>query len=426
MSNEEKMQKFAAMCAKAMAEVMAEQQNRTPEQVVEDKQERDNEDWRRKQEDFLHGSEAALDYMPKAYVDKARHVIASDPRKGLGLTTARYYRAMGTAKLQGRSAMDVAKGWGDPWLAAMIEEGFSKSQTAGTGTQGGFLIPEVLSAEMILLLDNATIMRKAGADKVSMPMGHLNLPRETSGPTASYVGESANVNSSQGAYDQLNLSSKTLRTIVPISNNLLIVPDAKADQRVRDLAIRKQALREDLAFLRGDGTANTPKGVRYWTNTSNIFTTAGTAVANTNTDAHKAVRLLTTNNVALVNPTWIIPSRALSYLDSLRGTDVWVWKPSLDDGKFVRHPFLETNQVPTNLGGGTETEIYFVEMTQCVIADQMMMSVSVHPDAAYYDGSAVQSGLSRNETAIAITSMHDFGMYHDYGASIQQGCTYGA
>lgn len=85
-----------------------------------------------------------------------------------------------------------------------------------------------------------------------------------------------------------------------------------------------------------------------------------------------------------------------------------------------------TNQLPENLGdSGNESEIYFVDMSQVLIADTMMYRIAISTDATYKDGDELVSAFSRDQTVMRIIAEHDFGLRHDKACSIATGIKWG-
>jgi hypothetical protein len=61
------------------------------------------------------------------------------------------------------------------------------------------------------------------------------------------------------------------------------------------------------------------------------------------------------------------------------------------------------------LGGGSdESEVYLADMAQMLIAESDEMEVRMFESAAYHDGTAVRSAVSRDETVMRLIARHDF------------------
>jgi HK97 family phage major capsid protein len=247
-----------------------------------------------------------------------------------------------------------------------------------------------------------------------MPMntGSLTLPYIDASATAAYVGENANITSSQPTTAQLQLSDKTLAVLTPISNSLLNNGGPKVDAAIKNHLVRVARRKEDVTFIRSLGTANEPMGMRYGALAANIFAGNGTVnVANMTTDLGKAIDKLMALDVDLDGAGWLISPRSYRYFH--QATDAnsnRVWRDEMDKGMLEGFPYAVTSQIPDNLGGGTnESEIYFASFPTMVLGENENLEMAVFPGGAYYDGSNVISGISQNQTVIRLLAHHDLG-----------------
>lgn len=371
------------------------------------------------------------------YEKQLARVIARDPHKGLGLGVARFARCLGAANNDFDRAAKIARQtWNDPTLAVALEEGAQKALSEGILTDGGGIVPVDWSDDMIELLRNKTTVRQAGAVSVPMPRGNMVIPRQSGAATGSYTGENQNIVSSQQSFEDLILNAKKLAALTPASNELLADASPMADMIVRNDLAQVLSIREDLAFIRGDGTQNTPKGIRSSVLAANVFedrAASGTAATIPEIVAalSKAVRLLEEGNVPMDRMGWMIIPRTKSKLMTLRDSGQWVFRDEMRDGTLLEFPFWVTNQIPKNLdvsGEGTndETEIYLVDFSECFIGETQAIQIEAGRGVAYHDGSAVVSGFSKDQTAFKATTRHDFGLRHDVSAAVITEVDWGA
>lgn len=335
------------------------------------------------------------------------------PKKGNEL--ARCVRYMVAANGDPSKAIDMAlereKEFGDRWAKSYE---FQKIREKAMGqddlTAGGALVPPTYSDSIIEELNAKAAVRSLGASTLPI-VGTYSQPFIDTGATSYYVGESQNGTPSALTTGSLNLSEKTLVTLVPLSNQLLRNGGARAESAITQNIVTKMALKEDVTFIRSVGSQAEPMGMLYWANASNKFNSVGATVANITTDLGNCINKLMEFNVNFVNPGWIFAPRTYKALTTARdGNNNLVWAEEMTKLKtLMGYPYRVTTQVPKNLGSGDKSEVYFANFSDLLIGEGQSMMVSVHPDAAYYDGSAVVSGLSRNETTIRVISSHDFG-----------------
>lgn len=374
-----------------------------------------------------HTAEMAYTAMDPGYRRAARHVISGDPYEGAGLRLGRLIRTITAAKSLGVSPESLARTNGDEWLARDIEGARvsrEKALAAGQLTAGGALVPDEYVAELIELKRSRSVVRAAGARVVPMRNGSMTLPKQTGSGTATYVGENSNITKSEQTFGNIQLVAHKLASLTPMSNDLLRESDPSADQIVRDDLAQIQALREDLAFIRDDGTSNTPKGIKFRIPAAHIFdrTQAGatSTLAEITSDLFKLIEKVEGSNVSLLSAGWLMTSRTKSGLMRLRdGNGNFAFMEEMKGGNLLGWPFHITNQIPKNLGGGSDaTELTFCEFSQALIADALSLEVSVYDGGTYHDGSALVSGISQDQTVIRAISMHDFALRHDEAAAV--------
>lgn len=326
-----------------------------------------------------------------------------------------------------RMAMAVAAGKGDLQLAekfAATEIGDQQvamaiSTAAGSG---GALIPENLHSEVIELLRPKTIVRKLGARVLPLPNGNLSLPRMSGGAQSSYVGEGTDANSSASQFNDVKLSAKTMITLVPISNQLIGRAGYNVEQLVLSDMIAAMAVREDKAFLRDDGTGNTPTGFKkVATDNSRTVEWAGTADLPT-IDAYldKLMLMLMNSNSLMINPGWGMSPRTWMKLFGLRDGNGNKVYPEMASGLLKGYPIAHTNTIPANLGTGTnESEIYFADWNDVVIGEQDNMTIDFSTEATYKDTNGdLVSAFSRNQSLIRLVGNHDVGFRHPEGLAL--------
>jgi len=102
----------------------------------------------------------------------------------------------------------------------------TKALTEGTGSNGGFLVPEEFATQVFRLVQDFGLVPKLAR---TFPMMHdtLNVPRMASTVNVSWPGEAVAGTPSYPVFEQVHLITKTLVGITPMSNELLA--DANVD-----------------------------------------------------------------------------------------------------------------------------------------------------------------------------------------------------
>ena len=102
---------------------------------------------------------------------------------------------------------------------AAMEREF-KALSATNPVNGGFLIPEVYTDDIIELLYNKTVIKELGARTIPLETGNLNIPRMTSGTRARWGGEARKIGTTQPTFGNLRLSAHRLEAIVPRAHHV--------------------------------------------------------------------------------------------------------------------------------------------------------------------------------------------------------------
>lgn len=333
----------------------------------------------------------------------------------------------------------------------------TKALQAGIGSSGGFIVPPDYVNEIIELLRPRSVVRASNPRTMPMPRGTMTLPAQTAAASAGYGGELAAATASQPQLGDIVATYKKLLALVPVTNDLMRYADPAADAFVRDDLVKVMSLREDLAFLIGDGTQDSPKGFLAFANmwaaanggtvgrfsaTANSVAAVGgnfitsteggsvtlTTVAN---ELGGLVNKLDTANVPDIRRKWFFHPRIFNYLNNLLNSlGVYVYRDELSKGTLLGYPFAKSTQIPINLydatGANTNcTFIMLVEMDDALILDSMTLELAVSREGTYYDANGVlQSAFQKDQTLIRAIAEHDFQMRHQASVAIDQFVTW--
>jgi HK97 family phage major capsid protein len=302
--------------------------------------------------------------------------------------------------------------------------------TSGTLTAGGSFVQDTLMvSEWIELLRNKTVIRKAGARQITVPGGGaLRIPRQTGAATAYWVGENEPATLSEPTTEQATWSPKKLMVLVPVSNRMVrAVGAVDAEMFIRDDALNVHALEEDRAFLRGLGSDNSPRGIRYRVAAANVYaetvTTEGSpTLTEIDNELEGMLKLLETGNALndQSKPVWFMSANPKYKLRSIRDTNGnAVYVDEMNQGKLKGHPFFSTQQIPQNLGGdGDESELYLQDMNSVVISDFQNMEVTFHPDGAHVVGGTQITGIGQDASILRVVSETDINLRHDVSGAV--------
>lgn len=348
-----------------------------------------------------------------------------------GAKMARMVRALAAARGDNQKAAQLA-----------LDRGYGEDVAASLNildpTAGGVLVPANLSSEVIELLRPKTVVRKLGTRTLPLENGNLTLPRLKGGATVGYIGSDSDAPVTGQQFDDLKLTSKKMAALVPISNDLLSYAgvNPNVDRVVVEDLTNAVSAREDKAFIRDNGTANMPKGLRFWAIPANVLVAPDLSAA---ADAiallrlvdqalGKMILLLEMADANMVTPGWIMSPRTFRFLEGLRDGNGNKVYPELAAGNLKGYPVGRTTQVPSNLGaGGDESEIYLADFNDCFIGEDETLVIDYSKEATYKDGNGdVISAFQRDQTLIRVIAKHDFGPRHVESVAVMDKVTWGA
>lgn len=368
------------------------------------------------------GQAPAIHQGTKSARTAAALVEATDLHKGKGLSFARVLRAIAHAKLEGSEVEMALHRYGYQKEADEVAAHRKALGTDGLAS-GGALTPDAYVADLIGLLYAATVVRKMGAQ--SLPMGaSVTFPKLAGGATASWIGENQALGVSGQTFGQIRMMLKKLGIMVPVSNDVIRHAAIAAEGVIRNDLLNAYRLAEDAAYIRGNGSEYSPRGIRYRMAAANVLTTSGATVANMVTDLYAALGAVEDSDVPMVGCGWIMVPRTRRALMQARESGLYLFKEEMERGQLLGHPVATTTAIPKNLGGGTETEIYFGCFQQLLIGDGLTAEIKAVDGAAYEEGGVAKSGLSRDQTVIRLVAEHDCALRYDQAFSVVTAVTY--
>lgn len=256
--------------------------------------------------------------------------------------------------------------------ARKMPESERKALGLTAGSEGGFLVPEEFIAEVDRKLVKRSVMRPnvrvfAGVGKKG------SMPRETG--TVSVFWENENVTSTEGTnptFGNLIWTLNKLKALTKVSSELLDGSTIDIVDLLADMIAEQTGVTEDAVFMDGSG-AGRPTGLRK------LAGITSTAQAGANLAYVDFVNVKHSLAVQYRNnASWILNNDIISlaakivdsqgrpiFLDisSLGGQGTLQTIPAQTVGFILGNPVLEQNDIPTNLGGGSdESEGWFGDL----------------------------------------------------------------
>jgi HK97 family phage major capsid protein len=236
------------------------------------------------------------------------------------------------------------------WDGAPHERALAEA-TVGAG---GALVPAPLSARVIDLARNRTVVFRAGAQTVPMTSQTLALARLTSEGTPAWKTENATITAADMVFDRVTFTARTLVRLITLSVELFEDADPSSEDVIANAFAGQMAVELDRVALLGTGTPPEPRGVL---NQSGVTLTAhganGTAITNYDwwLDAIGAVR------AAGFEPNAHIQApRSSTSLSKLKETSTLAYMaPPVN-----MLPMLTTKTVPITVTVGSSTDTSYV------------------------------------------------------------------
>ena len=298
-----------------------------------------------------------------------------------------------------------------------------RALNASIATGGGFAIPQGWAGEVISQLRPLVAVRRLNPVIVPAPNGNLTWPRIGAGATVGYVPEGS-VPVTQPAFQALNLMARKTAALVPVSNSFLRYASPAGEFIVRQDIIAATAAIEDFNFLRGDGTVNTPRGVRNWAPAANLIPSTGSTYEEISEDLASVEYALTGANVPMTSPGWVLNPRTAATLRNLRNatTSVRLF-PEMLKGELNGFPFATSNN-QTLASDGT-TEILLADFGQVVISEYGLILDVARSGGTYTDAdNNVIQAFQQDQSLIRVISAADIGLRHDAAVAVITGVTY--
>jgi HK97 family phage major capsid protein len=224
----------------------------------------------------------------------------------------------------------------------------------GTIGAGGALVPAPLSARVIDLARNRTVVLRAGAQTVPMTAQTLALARLTSEGTPAWKSENAAITAADMVFDRVTFTARTLVRTILLSVELFEDADPSSEDVIARSFAGQMAVELDRVALLGTGTPPEPRGVL---NQSGVTLTThganGAAITNYDfwLDAIGAVRAAGFEPNAHVQAPR--SSTSLSKLKEAT-TNAYMAPPT------GLMPMLTTKSVPITVTTGTSTDTSYV------------------------------------------------------------------
>lgn len=219
----------------------------------------------------------------------------------------------------------------------------------GNDIKGGFMVPEIISGEIIDLLRAKNQVINAGARSIPLPAATTRVCRVVSDPTASWTPENTQIaEDSSMSLGALEFHAQKLTCLVKVSTEL-IQDSSNAGYVIQDCIAKAMAEELDRAALYGTGSGM-PEGIAInkLINSLTLGTGNGATLSGYD-DILRGILLISSGNAPIPSSAIMHPRCLINYSMLKDGDGKPLVKPEL----IANLKFLDTTKIQINQTVGT-------------------------------------------------------------------------
>lgn len=302
-----------------------------------------------------------------------------------------------------------------------------RTMNTGTGSAGGFAVPEDFNEQIFEELMPYTGFLRGGPDIMPMPSGNHRQSGLASRPTSGYRAEAAAIAVTDATLREISLSAKLLSAATGLSNQVINYTGNRMLTAASGALRRSIGLAMDTAAFEGSGTGNAPTGIL--TDASAIDFTAATgtapAIGVVEGELRKLINVIALYATLGINVAWVMPQRVKGYLEDLRDGNGNKYFPELSAASpmLKGYPVIVTGTIATNGGAGTnEARIGLVSFGNILMGETGTLNIAVSDQATMNGVSAFENDM----TYIKATMEHDWQSRYNEAVCVLDGVQWGA
>jgi HK97 family phage major capsid protein len=245
----------------------------------------------------------------------------------------------------------------------------------GTQSAGGFLVPTIVSSQLVDAMRAKSAVFQAGARVIQLENAVMNIARVATDPVAAWRNEAAAISESDTVFDQIVFTARALAFYFKVSRELL--QDAvNLDTAIQNVIAGAMAAALDQGCLNGSGTPPAIKGVSLISGVGSVsMGTNGAALTNYDPFVD-AVKALIDANAPLPG-AYIMATRTYATAAKLKEatTNAPLARPPLIAGI----PFIPTTRLPINETQGSANNASRVicgDWSQMLVGTRLPVTVS--------------------------------------------------
>jgi HK97 family phage major capsid protein len=267
--------------------------------------------------------------------------------------------------------VDPMKAW-DRYMRTGDRGALKAAMQEGTDSEGGYLVPEGYSNELIAALKDMSILRRAGARVITVTgTDSFNVPTLSHSTAAVKTSEEGAYSEVEPTVGEVTFVPMKLTKLVKVSEELLM--DSRIDLMRQVLMPDFEqafAAAENTYFVSGSGSGSSePQGITVGASDSGVTTaTASTISADNIIDTYHALGYLYRQNAV-----WLMNDTTIKAIRKLKETTTgnYLWQPGLTAGQpdtIMGRPVYTLNTMP-ELGTEDNKVIIFGDLSYYWIVD---------------------------------------------------------
>jgi HK97 family phage major capsid protein len=291
------------------------------------------------------------------------------------------------------------------------------AMSAGSDPAGGYIVPNELLTDFIEYLRAKPVVANMGATILTGLTGvPVEIPKQTGGATAYWVGENSAITESSLTFGQIALSPKQVSGLVKLSNRLLRLSNPSVEGMIRNDLQAVLANAIDLAALRGSGASNEPIGIANTANINTVTIGTGNGGAITFDKMYDMQYELQLDNAFtgklgyIFHPVTrrnLLQTKVAQYSGQTDGD--YIIQPMVSDSQlkaWMGFDYGMSTQVPINLttGTATTTEIYFANWAELIIGQWGGLEIMASKETS--------DAFEKNQTWVRIIQEVDIAVRH--------------
>jgi HK97 family phage major capsid protein/HK97 family phage prohead protease len=274
---------------------------------------------------------------------------------------------------------------------------------AGVGATGGsnLVATQLMAGSFIDILRHKALVMQMGATVLSGLVGNIAIPRQKGTSQVYWISpEGADVTESEGQFDLVSMSPKTVGAYNQITRQMLMQSTPDIELLVRNDVARVMGLGIDSAALVGTGTAGQPLGVFNQAGIGSVVGAGGNGTAISIDDMIDLETAVASSDADFGSLAYMTNAKvvgALKKLKSTTGQYLWTNAPGgqrgATPGEINGYTVARTNQVPSNLTKGTGTNlsaVYYGNWSDILIAEWGSMEILLNPYGAGFKSGTLE------------------------------------